>query len=298
MPNFYFFLSQAHSSHPHTISCDSYGQQNLVYLSAAASSGQFDPNVIESTYYSTYKAGGIADAQKWYFDASTKEFVANVNQGLHWPNCGGNDNQADAIAHAVQVVALYANTTTPSSKLYSVIDTVTRVTQNTDEACAFAVASSRILEKLLNNSTLSGLQAVRQTIQDMRARPLYPKQDPALADGLEKVLGMLNVPNIQVCLQIGQSCDYPFNLWTGAHLIAQLIPEGLMSPTQAVAAYENAVRQTIRAGGDSGSRSIFVGSALAIRIGSKNQLPSTWTSKTSVYGKAQDLAAQLVAHRK
>ena len=85
------------------------------------------------------------------------------------------------------------------------------------------------------------------------------------------ILGELNTPNIDVCLQvkltfavvalctlfmsvltvvvacrhdarvicpiqIGQSCDYPHNLWTGAHLIAQ------------EAQLVNATSQTIMAG--------------------------------------------------
>ena len=70
---------------------------------------------------------------------------------------------------------------------------------------------------------------------------------------MQKVLKELNLPNIDVCLQIGQSCDYPNNLWTGlsldilfsskfdwvfkgSHLIAQQ------------AQYVNATSQTIMAG--------------------------------------------------
>ncbi len=41
----------------------------------------------------------------------------------------------------------------------------------------------------------------------------------------------LNVPNIDVCLQIGQSCDYPNNLWTGMNIVSfsLLILQALIS---------------------------------------------------------------------
>ena len=50
--------------------------------------------------------------EKWYQDKSTKEFVNNEVRGIHWPRCGGDDNQADALAHMIPVVALYAGNTT------------------------------------------------------------------------------------------------------------------------------------------------------------------------------------------
>ena len=120
-----------------------------------------------------------------------------------------------------------------------------------------------------------------------RAQP-YP-EDAALADGLEAALQAINVSNMDYCLQIGQSCDYPHNIWTGSHLIAQL--------GNTLNDFINGTRQTIMAGGDNGSRGFFVGAVQAALIGDVTQLPSTWTSKTDVYNLVLNYANQLVNYR-
>jgi ADP-ribosylglycohydrolase len=88
---------------------------------------------------------------------------------------------------------------------------------------------------------------------------------------------------------VGQSCDWPFNLWTGSHLIAQL--------GNGAADYVSGVRQTILAGGDSGSRGVYVGAAQAARMGAAADLPTNWTAKVTAWPSIAPLAAQLVAHR-
>lgn len=103
------------------------------------------------------------------------------------------------------------------------------------------------------------------------------------------MLGELSTSNAAVCMAIGQSCDYPFNLWTGAHLIAQL---GSGAPD-----YVSGVRQTILAGGDSGSRSFFVCAAQGARLGSVDALPADYKAKTSAYAAAAPLAHAIVAAR-
>ena len=83
--------------------------------------------------------------------------------------------------------------------------------------------------------------------------------------------------------------DWPFNLWTGSHLIAQLAssPDDFLS----------GIRQTILAGGDSGSRSFFVGAAQGARLGSVGALPSSWKTKATAYAAAAPLAHAIVAAR-
>jgi hypothetical protein len=264
-----------------------YGQQDMVYLRVGAAAGAFPPTAVEAAYYAQYKAGGPAAQGKWYFDESTKEFVANEEAGNTWPACGGNDNQADAIAHMVAVVALYAGNT---SEMLAQVDTVIRVTQNTDDAAAFGNGAARILEYVLLYN-MTGFDAVAAAAADMmsptRAQP-YP-EDAALATGLLAMLAEVGESNMAVCAQVGSSCDYPHNLLTGAHLIAQL--------GAGPADYVNGTRQTILAGGDSGSRNVFVGAVQAARMGSASLLPAAWTGKTEVWPTILPLAAQLVAHR-
>ena len=103
-------------------------------------------------------------ARPWSAQASTKEFVSYVAAGRHWPSCGGNDDQADAVAHVVPVVALFGGNT---SKMLSVADTVIRVTQNTDNGVAFGLAAARVLEHVLVGG-LAGGAAVAAAVADMR----------------------------------------------------------------------------------------------------------------------------------
>ncbi len=151
-----------------------------------------------------------------------------------------------------------------------------------------------------------------------RAHPLAA--DAKLAEGLRNVLGKLDQPHAtvvaSVCMhaflfrttrlhrflwQIGSSCGFPLNLWTGrlgfvctiqrtyhlhysagAHLIALELP------------YAEAVTTTILAGGDQCSRLLFAGSFIAA-VDGLDAIPAQWTAKTrahaSVLGWAQSLAA-------
>lgn len=75
-------------------------------------------------------------------DGSTKGFLANEQAGKHYPNCGADDDQADAIVHAMVVVALMAG----QPDMLPTIANIIRVTQNTDQAVAFGLGAARILE--------------------------------------------------------------------------------------------------------------------------------------------------------
>ena len=62
--------------------------------------------------------------------------------------------------------------------------------------------------------------------------------------------------------------------------------------------YVSAVQQTILAGGDSGSRGLFVGAVQAARVGDAvTAIPSDWIAKTAAWGEVSPLVAALVAKR-
>ena len=59
------------------------------------------------------------------------------------------------------------------------------------------------------------------------------------------------------------------------------------------------VQQTILAGGDSGSRGLFVGAVQAARAGrAVDAIPSDWMAKTAAYGQAEDLVGELMQQRR
>ena len=264
-----------------------YGQQFQAYLQVGATGKTMNPTDVESAYLALYNSA----PSYWYKDESTKEFLANEAQGKKYPQCGGNDNQADAMVHALSVVALLGGKNT--SAMLAAADNVIRVTQNTDEGAAFGLASARIMEYIIAYN-LTGIAAVSQAITDMkdpnRAQPYSVDAD--LASRLQDAIDHQSMSNFDYVQRIGQSCDYPNNLQTGAHLIMQLASR-FTDPQS----YIDGTRQTILAGGDSGSRGFFVGAAQAATLGSVSFLPQAWYSQSNEYATASVNAAKLVANR-
>ncbi|EOD07762.1 hypothetical protein EMIHUDRAFT_218325 [Emiliania huxleyi CCMP1516] len=268
-----------------------YGQQSLLYLKALAQSigggkGWSDdvPSALESDYFASYRPGGLCKTAcgACYQDGSTKGFVANELKGLRWPSCGANDTQANAIAHMPALVARFAG---QGAALLDRVAALTRVTQNTDEAVAFALAAARILESaILYGSDGSDAEggvaaphlrargAVRAAVQAMkdphRAHPM--PQDGRLAARIEALLTptALARSNFDVVQEVGQACDYPYNLLSGAHLIAQGAPS-----------YADAVGQRILAGGDSCSANMWNGAVFGALAADAGGLPSGWLAK-------------------
>lgn len=171
------------------------------------------------------------------------------------------------------------------------VDQTIRVTQNTNDAAAFGLGAARIFEKLLIYN-VTGFDAVTMAAAEMvdpsRNGPQYP-EDADLAAGLQRALAAVGQSNMAFVMAEGQSCDYPHNLITGAHLIAQL--GGSAND------YVNGTRLTIMAGGDSGSRNVFVGAAQSAKMGDYNLIPTAWTAQTGIWSTVLPLSAQLVGHR-
>jgi hypothetical protein len=204
-----------------------YGQQALAYLSVGASgggSGFFLPSAVEAAYWALYNPSVCpGNSGGWYLDASTKEFIANIQAGKHYPNSGGNDNQADAAAHAVIVTALLGGNT---SLLLDTLEPVIRVTQDTQDAAAFGSAAARLFEKVLVYNYSSGAAAVVDTIAALRDASRYHPypQDAALADAMEAAVtaAQNGETSLAFIAQTGQSCDYPFTLPNVAFLTSIL----------------------------------------------------------------------------
>jgi len=264
-----------------------YGQQNRVILAALAAEGHMNATTIQDRYWSYYGPAGAPCSSGCYLDGSTKGFLSNYKAGLRWPHVGANDSQGNAIVHMVPLVAALAGI--PGSRMLEQVESLIRVTQNNDQAVAQGLAGARILSKVIEGQTLlDSVKAVAEELQDA-TRHNPKKEDAFLAKGLRKVLSQLDQPNFDVVNEFGQSCDYPFGLWIGSHLAAQLSPAATLNGTQA---FMLAVRQTIEAGGDSGSRSGFVGALFGAAAG-EAALPSAWKAKylhySQVLGNAQSL---------
>lgn len=110
-----------------------------------------------------------------------------------------------------------------------------------------------------------------------RASPLV--EDAFLVKGLEHVMTELDKSSFDVVQEVGQACDYPYNLWSGAHLIAQ-------NP-----GFVNGTRQRIMAGGDSGSASMFNGAVFGALYGA-GSIPKEWSDKTIHFAEVKALAGK------
>jgi ADP-ribosylglycohydrolase len=186
-----------------------YGQQTLAYLNAVKGK-TIDPAQMQKAYEALYTSGGrcyttTQNASKCYKDGSTKEFLKNVASGLNYPKCGGNDTQANAVAHMPLVVAKFAG----QADLLDQVEHLIRVTQNTNDAVAFGLAGARILEAVILGD--SGIIAVKKAVTAMKsASRSHPMdEDAALAKGIEHVLSELDKSSFDVVQEVGQSCDYP-----------------------------------------------------------------------------------------
>lgn len=274
-----------------------YGQQTRVYLSALASSStlpQIEPVALQNAYYAYYGPENApchdrqtAEHQSGcYWDGSTKKFVANYEDGQRWPHVGAIDSQANAIAHMVPAVAVLAG----EEGMLAEVEKVIRVTQDTDDAVAFGLAAARVLRAaILGSSPLGAVQAAVAELQDpLREHPM--NEDAALAEGLQSVLDQIDEPNIDVVHSIGQACEYPFNLLTGSHLLAQT---SALSATDAPEAFMNATRQNIMAGGDQASRGFFVGAVLGAVAGDA-ELPQAWKAKYLHHNEVRSQASTLL----
>ena len=199
-----------------------YGQQSLAYLSVGGQASGFQPTAVQAAYYQLYSPSTCpGPSGGWYLDASTKEFLANYAVGRRYPSVGGQDNQADAAAHAVLVTALLAGNT---SALLDALEPVIRVTQDTADAAAFGAAAARLLEATLVYNYSSGAAAVADTVAALRSPTRHHPfaQDAALADAMEAAAAAAAAGQASAAfiLRTGQSCDYPYTLPNVAFLAA------------------------------------------------------------------------------
>lgn len=92
----------------------------------------------------------------------TQAFLRTYGRGMRPPATGADDAQADAIARLAPLVAVFAG----DARLMQLTAAVTRVTQDTPAAVAWACAGAAVLERLLLGAGAAA--AVRETVQKLR----------------------------------------------------------------------------------------------------------------------------------
>lgn len=213
-----------------------------------------------------------------YYDNATKGFLANVAAGRKWPKTGDGDDETNAVAHVLPVVVMRAG----KPSFLQDAEAAIRIVQDNDDAVAFGLTFARILERVILGDAI--VDAVKVTAATLRAGTGNPN-DAWFAHGLAKMDEWSPRPPIDVTLEIGQGCDFPFHVFTAPHLLLHY---------NGSVGFAQAVRETILLGGENANRGTFIASILAAAAGSVDAaVPKDWLARTTRGQEVMMLAEQL-----
>eukprot|EP00775_Hariotina_reticulata_P011315 gene11315-11465_t len=276
-----------------------YGEQTLLLLQSLAEQRGLHCGRYADLYYSSYSSKDFDG----YTNASTVAFLRNYSRGLKPPATGAEDQQADTVARLAPIVAAFNG----DPRLLQLVEAVTRVTQNTAAAVAWACTGAAVLERVM----LEGrgvTQAVRATLQELRDLQRQQGQGPPtrlaidqhlaadVADQLERVLDLQQQPHAVAVDVLGRNCHMPNALQTPLHTVMhqewllQQRPQQQMDigDVQAMGdlskqqVFVAAIRDALAAGGCSASRCSYAGALLGAWLG-PHAVPDCWLAK---YGSA------------
>lgn len=230
-----------------------------------------------------------------YRDAATKGFLRNYAQGLAVP--GADDFQANCATRTC-VTAVMAAGSGPD-KYLSTVESVIRVTQNTDKAVAYAHAASFVLELVLRG--VGPLEALVESIPALRRHAyVHDGSDDARAalyrdiahqmDQVVQSYGVLDVP--EFCLKYGRNCHMPNSLQSPLFAAVYSVRQG----GSAEEIFKRGVQLAVREGGCCASRASITGAVLGAYVGAK-KLPADWKALAGNWAEYERLAEQAVSAR-
>jgi ADP-ribosylglycohydrolase len=259
-----------------------FGEQMYIITEALAASQSVDPQAIADAYTNYYSFPmNTTRPFTSYYDNATKGFLANVYAGNLWPNTGAGDTETNAVAHVLPLVAMRAG----RPDFLQDAENVIRVVQNNQDAVAFGLTFARLLERvILGDSVPDAITNVSKALASDYSNPNYPFFSHALA----KMSAWSLRPPFDVTLEIGQACDFPFHLFTAPQLLLHHVYE---APAYN---FTQAIRDTIKLGGENGDRGSLAGSLLAAAAGSLDAIPLEWQKSTTLYQRALQMAELIV----
>jgi ADP-ribosylglycohydrolase len=238
------------------------------------------------------------------------------------PATGADDAQADCVARLAPLLALYAG----DPRLMQLVAAVTRVTQASSTAVAWAVAAAAVLERLMQGQGAAA--AVRETADELRRLQHQPdgeqqqqqplQQDTAagrlpisgqlaaqVAAQLERVLQLARAPHAEAVEQLGRNCHLPNSAQTPLHAVLHqewlLAQQGggncggmlsLQAPADKQRVFAAAVRDALAAGGCCASRAGYAGACLGAMLGG-DAVPRAWLDSYEAAGRVQELSEAL-----
>jgi ADP-ribosylglycohydrolase len=276
-----------------------YGEETLVLIRALAADREGARGAEEEAkewglhcgrYAAAYSAafgGGKEGAPfKGYLNASTRGFLRNYSaQGLPPPWSGADDKQADCVARVAPLVAAFgggggdSSSSPPPPLLRKATEMATRVTQNDDEAVAWACAASMVLRGVVLGSRVedAAKEVVGRLEEDPSLLPMLPAVAREIASRLRDALARRGDSPEQAIAALGRNCHLPNSYQTP--LQAALYGEKVFEEGAGEeAAFVAAVRGALRGGGCCSSRAQAAGALLAARLGPQ-AIPESWKSR-------------------
>ncbi|EDQ86251.1 uncharacterized protein MONBRDRAFT_11161 [Monosiga brevicollis MX1] len=287
-----------------------YGEQALLLLKALAGDEGLD-TWSYAQRFADHFGGDWHVRTGGYRDASCKGFLRNYALGLRPPESGAKDKQINCCARLAPLLLAFAG----HPDLDQIVEACTRVTQNHDEAVAWARLSARVLEGVVRGADVD--QAVKEALLD--AQRLDAELDDPASEELYLVAGHLyQVRTLSFSSEIpdaverlGKNCHTPNSYQTPVHAVLSVLRRRAdclspttesLAPERAQALFAECMRGAMREGGCCASRcgvaGALLGAYLAGRCGSFEEfLPPSWRARTLAYAAARRWALQIDALR-
>jgi ADP-ribosylglycohydrolase len=300
-----------------------YGEETLVLIRAlakeqAAEGWGLHCGRYAEEYARAFGGGGGGDggddsaappAFKGYLNASTRGFLRNYSaQGLMPPWSGADDKQADCVARVAPVVAAFGGQEGEGAGglplvLPKAAEMATRVTQNDDEAVAWACAAALVLQRVVLGARIE--DAASEVVARLEswageggevAAPLLLPMAPAVAGEiaakLRAALERRGESPEQAVAALGRNCHLPNSYQTP--LQAALYGERAFEEEgkREQAAFVAAIRGALLGGGCCASRAQAAGALLAARLG-REAIPEEWKRKCADWQEVEEAAGRI-----
>lgn len=236
-----------------------YGDAALVLLNSLVHQHGFSARDFGTSFVETFASPDYLNP----IDKTTKKTIENYHLSLEegHPDLGyefqGGANSADidSATRLAPLLALYWDDT----KLFSIVDRATRVTQNNELAIAYMRSYARTLRSLFQGEDLHQIFS-KETMANVNDTPL----DHHVREKIKQALQLGSLSIIEAVKQLG----------TGSHL-DQSYPSAIQAALKYRESFKNAILDTMKAGGDCAGRASLAGTWLGAHLGLA-AIPQEW----------------------
>jgi ADP-ribosylglycohydrolase len=254
-----------------------YGDAAILMLTSVAQCGHFEPVDFGSRLLRLM----IEEGYTGYRDHTTKGMIENYR--AHLANNptqpfdyqqGTDDDQPATVTRLAPVVVAHLH----EKDLLDTVAKATRVCQNNPLAIAFAQATALILRDVINGCTPE--EAVAETRRVIRS----PDKSWSEVNRRMKVACAARIlPVIEATMLFGQSCPLYSSFTAALHTTLTCCGD-----------FEQAIRFTANAGGDSAGRAAMVGAWLGAHLGIQ-AIPEAWRKRLTAHDRIEAGVERIVS---